>query len=159
MKLVSIVKNITFKRNKRKKYRRILFNCIVCFLETEDGFTLVNAKLPVNVTLNTNEPEILPEFSDVSGKSTTVILKDLRTILGKDQFRQLLYSSLTGVQILVRGPNIQRLESLYGLSSLIPRACRRVKTQATEYMDPNKCNFIGIYIHLYILCICTIRKC
>lgn len=75
-----------------------------------------------------------------------MILKDLRAVLGKDQFRQLLYSSLTGVQILVRGPNIERLESLYGLSSLIPRACRRVKTQATEYMDPNKCNFIGMYI-------------
>lgn len=77
-----------------------------------------------------------------------MILKDLRSVLGKDQFRQLLYSSLTGVQILVRGPNIQRLESLYGLSSLIPRACRRVKTHATEYMDPNKCNFIGTYIYL-----------
>ncbi|XP_071878548.1 folliculin [Bombus fervidus] len=113
-------------------------------IETEDGFTLVNAKLPVNLTLNSNEPETTLEFSEVSGKSTTVILKDLRAVLGKDQFRQLLYSSLTGVQILVRGPNIERLESLYGLSSLIPRACRRVKTQATEYMDPNKCNFIGV---------------
>ncbi|XP_017795617.1 PREDICTED: uncharacterized protein LOC108577040 [Habropoda laboriosa] len=90
-------------------------------IETEDGFTLVNAKLPVNLTLNSNEPETTPEFSEVS-----------------------VYSSLTGVQILVRGPNIQRLESLYGLSSLIPRACRRVKTQETEYMDPNKCNFIGV---------------
>ncbi|OAD51975.1 Folliculin [Eufriesea mexicana] len=113
-------------------------------IETEDGFTLVNAKLPVNLTLNSNESETTLEFSEVSGKSTTVILRGLRTVLGKDQFRQLLYSSLTGVQILVRGPNTQRLESLYGLSSLIPRACRRVKTQATEYMDPNKCNFIGV---------------
>lgn len=107
---------------------------------------MVNAKLPVNLTLNSTEPDTPLEFSEVSGKSTTVILKDLRAVLGKDQFRQLLYSSLTGVQILVRGPNIQRLESLYGFSSLIPRACRRIKTQATEYMDPNKCNFIGIYV-------------
>lgn len=113
-------------------------------IETEEGFTLVNAKLPVNLNLNSNESENTSEFSKVSGKSTTVILRNLRTILGKDQFRQLLYSSLTGVQILVRGPSIQRLESLYGLSSLIPCACRRIKTQATEYMDPNKCNFIGV---------------
>ncbi|XP_026297461.1 uncharacterized protein LOC100578937 isoform X3 [Apis mellifera] len=113
-------------------------------IETEDGFTLVNAKLPINLTLNSNESETTLEFSEVLGKPTTLILKDLRSVLGKDQFRQLLYSSLTGVQILVRGPNIQRLESLYGLSSLIPRACRRVKTHATEYMDPNKCNFIGV---------------
>ncbi|CAL7935788.1 unnamed protein product [Xylocopa violacea] len=113
-------------------------------IETEDGFTLVNAKLPVNLTLHSNEAEITPEFSEVSGKSATAILKQLRAVLGKDQFRQLLYSSLTGVQILVRGPNIERLECLYGLSSLIPRACRRVKVQAPEYMDPNKCNFIGV---------------
>ncbi|XP_031826521.1 folliculin [Nomia melanderi] len=113
-------------------------------IETEEGFTLVNAKLPVNLNLNSNESETNSEFSEVSEKSTTVILRDLRSILGKDQFRQLLYSSLTGVQILVRGPSIETLESLYGLSSLIPCACRRVKTQATEYMDPNKCNFIGV---------------
>lgn len=104
--------------------------------------------MPVNLNLNSNESDATSEFSEVSGKSTTVILRDLRTILGKDKFRQLLYSSLTGVQILIRGPSIQRLEFLYGLSSLIPRACRRVKTQATEYMDPNKCNFIGIYMLL-----------
>ncbi|XP_053995100.1 uncharacterized protein LOC128885211 [Hylaeus volcanicus] len=119
-------------------------------IETEEGFTLVNAKLPVNLNLNSNESEATSEFSEVSGKSTTVILRDLRTILGKDQFRQLLYSSLTGVQILVRGPSIQRLESLYGLSSLIPCACRRVKARATEYMDPNKCNFIGMDISVAV---------
>ncbi|XP_076635484.1 folliculin [Colletes latitarsis] len=113
-------------------------------IETEEGFTLVNAKLPVNLNLNSNESEAISEFSEVLEKSTTVILRNLRSILGKDQFRQLLYSSLTGVQILVRGPSIQRLESLYGLSSLIPCACRRVKARATEYMDPNKCNFIGM---------------
>lgn len=113
-------------------------------IEIEEGFTLVNAKLPVNLNLNSQESDYMSEFSEIIGKSAAVILKDLRTKLGKEQFRQLLYSSLTGVQILVRGPNPQRLESLYGLSSLIPRACRRVKAQATEYMDPNKCNFIGV---------------
>ncbi|XP_076670378.1 folliculin-like [Andrena cerasifolii] len=113
-------------------------------IETEVGYTLVNAKLPVNLNFNSNASEATSEFSEISEKSTTAILRDLRTVLGPEQFRQLLYASLTGVQILVRGPSIQRLESLYGLSSLIPRACRRVKTQATEYMDPDKCNFIGV---------------
>lgn len=113
-------------------------------VETDEGFTLINAKLPVHLNLTSNETETNSEFLEVSGKSTTVILRDLRSILGKDQFRQLLYSSLTGVQILVRGPSFERKESLYGLSSLIPCACRRVKTQAAEYMDPNKCNFIGV---------------
>lgn len=114
------------------------------FLETEDGCTLVNAKVPVNVNLNSGESELLPAFSEIADKSIAVILRDLKRVLGKDSFRQLLYSCLTGVQVLVRGPRIQRLESLYGLSSLVPRACRRVKAQTSEYMDPDACNFIGI---------------
>ncbi|XP_072757656.1 folliculin [Anoplolepis gracilipes] len=113
-------------------------------IETEENFTLVNAKLPINLNLNSDESELLPEFAEIAEKSTTVILRDLKQVLGKDQFRQLLYSCLTGVQVLVRGPKIQRLESLYGLSSLIPRACRRVKTKTSEYMDPDTCNFIGV---------------
>lgn len=83
------------------------------------------------------------EFSDVSEKSVMTILRDLKNLLGKEQFRQILYSSLTGVQILVRGPKVQRLEFLYALSSLVPRTCRRIQTEAREYMDSNKCNFIG----------------
>ncbi|KAL6430538.1 hypothetical protein ACFW04_007850 [Cataglyphis niger] len=113
-------------------------------IETEENFTLVNAKLPMNLNLNSDNSEVLPEFAEIAEKSTAVILRDLKQILGKDQFRQLLYSCLTGVQVLVRGPKIQRLESLYGLSSLIPRACRRVKTETSEYMDPDTCNFIGV---------------
>lgn len=113
-------------------------------IDTEGNFTLVNAKLPINLNFNSDDSEFLPEFAEIAEKSTVVILRDLKQILGKDQFRQLLYSCLTGVQVLVRGPKIQRLESLYGLSSLIPRACRRVKTQTMEYMDPDMCNFIGV---------------
>lgn len=100
--------------------------------------------MPVNLNLTSDESEFSSEFSEITERSTAVILRDLKRVLEKDQFRQLLYSSLTGVQILVRGPKIQRLESLYGLSSLVPKACRRVKTQTSEYMDPDTCNFIGI---------------
>lgn len=99
--------------------------------------------MPVNFNFNWDDPELLSEFSEITEKSAAVILRNLKRILGKDQFRQLLYSCLTGVQVLVRGPKIQRLEFLYGLSSLVPRACRRVKTQTLEYIDPDTCNFIG----------------
>ncbi|EZA59627.1 hypothetical protein DMN91_004990 [Ooceraea biroi] len=111
-------------------------------IETED--TLANAKMPVNLNLNSGEAELSPEFSEIAGKSIAVILRGLKRVLGKDSFRQLLYSCLTGVQVLVRGPRVQRLESLYGLSSLVPRACRRVMAQTSEYMDPDTCNFIGV---------------
>jgi len=104
----------------------------------------VNAKLPVNLNFNSDDSELLPEFSEIAEKSIAIILRDLKRIVGKDSFKELLYSCLIGIQILVRGPRIQRLESLYGLSSLVPRACRRIKTQTPEYMDPDMCNFIGM---------------
>jgi len=109
----------------------------------------VNAKLPVNLNLNSGDSELLPEFSEIAEKSIAVILRDLKRIVGKDSFREVLYSCLTGIQVLVRGPRIQRLESLYGLSSLVPKACRRVKVQTSEYMDPDTCNFIGTILHNY----------
>lgn len=103
---------------------------------------MVNTKLPVNLNLNTEESQT-SEFSEISDNPAILILRNLKKIIGKDQFRQLLYSSLTGIQILVRGPKTQRIELLHGLSSLVPRACRRVHTQAVEYLDLNKYNFIG----------------
>ncbi|XP_066592727.1 folliculin isoform X2 [Prorops nasuta] len=122
--------------------------------ETEEGFTLINAKPLINMNLSMDDAIDL-EFNEIVEKSIIVILKKLKNALVKEQFRQLLYSSLTGVQILVRGPKIQRLESLYGLSSLIPRECRRVKSQATEYMDPNICNFIGVDTSVAVPLSCT----
>lgn len=113
-------------------------------IESEEGFTLVNTKLPVHLNLNAMESQTTSEFSEITDNPVILILKNLKEMLGKDQFRQLLYSSLTGIQILVRGPEPQRIESLHSLSSLVPRACRRVHTQATEYMDSNKYNFIGV---------------
>ncbi|XP_012257206.2 folliculin [Athalia rosae] len=113
-------------------------------VETEEGFTLVNARSPIIPKLTLEEPKIAPEFSEISHKSPISILKGLRLVLGKDHFRQILYSSLTGIQVLVRGPRAQILELLFGLSYLVPAACRRVVTQATEYMGPNLCNFIGV---------------
>lgn len=91
-----------------------------------------------------------PEFTEISkNKLPTFILRNIKSYLTKEQFRQLLYSSLTGIQILVRGPEDKTLEALYALSSLVPRACRRInhlklKSTTTEYKDINDCNFLGI---------------
>lgn len=104
---------------------------------------MVNAKSPIISKLSLEEIKISPEFSEISYKSPIVILKGIRNDLGKDHFRQVLYSSLTGIQVLVRGPKAQIVETLYGLSYLVPAACRRVICQATNYMDSNACNFIG----------------
>ncbi|XP_008559071.1 folliculin isoform X1 [Microplitis demolitor] len=86
-----------------------------------------------------------PEFTEISKKKlATSILRNIKSYISKEQFRQLLYSSLTGIQILVRGPADKTLEALYALSSLVPRACRRIKIYNNEYTDINDCNFLGI---------------
>lgn len=109
----------------------------------------MNAKSPVNLNLHSDNSSVLPEFNELNNTSPFTVLQDLLIKLGKEEFRQLIYASLTGVQILVRGPKRDTLETLYGLSSLVPRACRRVKTGALEYMDPNTCNFLGAFLISY----------
>ena len=108
---------------------------------------LLNAKSPVNLNLDLD----VPEFEEVSNTSPTSVLRDLRKALGREQFRQILFAVLTGVQVLVRGPKTSTLESLYSLCSLVPRACRRVKTQAIQYLDSNICNFIGTFFKFIYL--------
>ncbi|XP_043269884.1 folliculin [Venturia canescens] len=86
-----------------------------------------------------------PEFVGISKKSPTLILRQLASCLSKQEFRQLLYASLTGIQVLVRGPKPERLEALYALSHLVPRACRRVHVTASEYTENEECNnFLGV---------------
>lgn len=109
------------------------------FKETEDGFTLVNAKSPINLSVDNQ----IPDFKDVCELNPMSILRKLKQAVGRDQFRQILYAVLIGIQILIRGPPLETLESLYGLCSLVPRACQRVKTHAQEYMNPKTCNFIS----------------
>ncbi|KYQ59824.1 Folliculin [Trachymyrmex zeteki] len=47
-------------------------------IETEEGFTLLNAKLPVNFNFNWDDSELLPEFSEIAERSTAVILRNLK---------------------------------------------------------------------------------
>ena len=107
---------------------------------------LFNAKSPVTLNLDLE----VPEFDEVSNTSPTSVLRSLRKALGREQFRQILFAVLTGIQVLVRGPKAPTLESLYSLCSLVPRACRRVKTQAVQYLDSNICNFIGMLFNQYL---------
>ena len=89
----------------------------------------------------------IPEFDDISNKSPTIILREFSGLLKREEFRQLVYASLTGIQVLVRGPELERLEALFALSSLVPRACRRVKIRAREYTDSEATiNFLGLYV-------------
>lgn len=102
---------------------------------------LFNAKLPVTLNLDLDVPQI----DEVSNMCPTSILRNLRKVLGRNQFRQILFSVLTGIQILVRGPKLPTLKSLYSLCSLVPKACRRVQTQSDQYLDSRICNFIGTF--------------
>lgn len=138
------------KITEKKFYNKLFINFQVQFFilfskETEEGFTLVNAKSPINLSVDNR----IPDFKDISELNPMSILRNLKQALGREQFRQILYAVLIGIQILVRGPPVETLESLYGLCSLVPRACQRVRTHAQEYMNPKMCNFISEYFLSY----------
>ncbi|XP_014209477.1 folliculin [Copidosoma floridanum] len=109
-------------------------------LGMDDNFTLNNAKYPVNLNVDSR----IPDFQEVSNLNPMTVLRNLRSTLGRDQFRQILYAVLTGIKILVRGSARETLESLYALCSLVPRACRRVKTRAQNVPETNIFNFISV---------------
>lgn len=115
------------------------------------GYMLFNAKLPVTLNLDLDVPQI----DEVSNMCPTSILRNLRKVLGRNQFRQILFSVLTGIQILVRGPKLPTLKSLYSLCSLVPKACRRVQTQSDQYLDSRICNFIGVDTTVAVPLPCT----
>ncbi|XP_011310592.1 folliculin [Fopius arisanus] len=86
-----------------------------------------------------------PEFSEISKKKfVTTVLREISQQMSREHFRQLLFACLTGIQIVVRGPDSQALEILYALSSLVPKSCRRIQMGADEYKNINECNFLGI---------------
>ncbi|KAJ8678934.1 hypothetical protein QAD02_014721 [Eretmocerus hayati] len=108
--------------------------------DAEEGFAPLNAKYPINLNIDNR----IPDFKNFSGLNPVTVLRNLRQLLGRDHFRQIIYAVLVGLQILIRGPHADAVETLYGLSSLIPRACQRVRTQAPEYLEPKICNFISV---------------
>lgn len=119
---------------RKKKYLIFLFTDIV----TERLSRLENVEI---------RDVCSPLFGEVSKKSSTLILRRIASLLRRDELRQLLHASLTGIQVLIRGPEPERLEALYALSCLVPRACRRIKVRATEYTDSEACNnFLGTQI-------------
>lgn len=92
-----------------------------------------------------------PEFSEISKrKFVTTILREISQQMSRDHFKQLLFACLTGIQIVVRGPDSQSQEILYALSSLVPKSCRRIQMGAEEYKDINECNFLGEKIHTVV---------
>ncbi|CAB0028932.1 unnamed protein product, partial [Trichogramma brassicae] len=109
-------------------------------LESDKGFTLLNAKSPVNLNVENQ----IPDFKDFIDLNPVSVLRKLKNKVGFDQFRQLLYATLIGTQILIRGSPAETLESLYGLCSLVPRACQIVRVGAKEYIDSKSCNFISV---------------
>lgn len=84
------------------------------------------------------------EFKNISKSIIPVtILRELSCKLPTEKFRKMLYACLTGIQMVVRGPENKTLEVLYALSSLVPRSCRRIIINANEFHDNNECNFLG----------------
>ena len=72
---------------------------------------MTNAKSPINLNVENR----IADFKHFADLNPMTVLRKLRKELGCDQFRQILYAVLIGIQILIRGPPMQTLEPLYGL--------------------------------------------
>lgn len=108
--------------------------------DMEEGFTMVSAKerlYPVQELEASGESENLtPAVKNV---------RELKQILGNQQFHTLAYCFMTGHQVVVRGQPRQLIASIIRcLKVLVPRSCYRAVMQSDEYMDMSHCNVLGL---------------
>lgn len=88
------------------------------------------------------------EEESPKSKNTATTLRFLKKCLGSDDFRRILYASLTGIQILLRGPKSLTSDFLTCLSFLVPEVPQNIKFYAPEYLGTKTYNFIGTYLLL-----------
>ncbi|KAK7868145.1 hypothetical protein R5R35_003021 [Gryllus longicercus] len=108
--------------------------------DMEEGFTLVSAKerhCPVQ--------ELEASGEVLSHKPAISNVRQLREILGRQQFIILAFCFMTGHQIVVRGQPQELVSSIIRcLKVLVPRSCYRAVLQSEEYMDTSHCNILGL---------------
>ncbi|KAF9993490.1 hypothetical protein BGZ79_001818 [Entomortierella chlamydospora] len=85
--------------------------------------------------------------SSESGKQQPAInsLRDLRQVLGKQQFNRLVWNTVVGNQVIVRGDNSSIVNEIIRLlEDILPKDCCTVITEGSAYEPSYACNILGL---------------
>jgi len=111
--------------------------------ENEEVILLDQEGMPLNIN-GTNSSNEVPEKPE--SKPTMIEnLKDLWRIFGEMHFKYLIYNTAIGTQIIIRTNKIEIATSIIKvLKSFIPESCCTSYDYLDEYIEPWRCNMLGI---------------
>jgi len=113
--------------------------------ESDEDVVLLNKnKLSVKINGPTKQDE-----SDVKKEPSKPFiienLKDLWRIFGEMHFKYLIYNTAIGTQIIIRTDKVEIASSIIRvLKSFIPESCCTSYDYLDEYIEPWRCNMLGI---------------
>ncbi|KAF9966414.1 hypothetical protein BGZ70_002388 [Mortierella alpina] len=82
-----------------------------------------------------------------SGEQSETIdsLRELRRVLGRQPFNRLIWNSLVGNQVIVRGEESRIIrEIIRSLEGILPKECRNVILDGPAYEPSYACNILGL---------------
>lgn len=97
-----------------------------------DGFTFISID---------KEEFLMQNFNDKSYDDSAYSLRDLKQQVSKLCFNQLLYCSLVGIQIIIRGKNVDFYKYF---KEFLPQAFHRLILESNKYLPIQKCRILTL---------------
>ncbi|CAO3574441.1 unnamed protein product [Mortierella alpina] len=101
---------------------------------------------PINECTSPDITEERPLNGESGEHSETIdSLRELRRVLGRQPFNRLIWNSLVGNQVIVRGEESRiTREIIRSLEGILPKECRNVILDGPAYEPSYACNILGL---------------
>ncbi|KAG0032268.1 hypothetical protein BGZ82_006614 [Podila clonocystis] len=87
----------------------------------------------------------LIETGDQEGQTTVDSLRELRRVLGPHRFNRLIWNSLVGNQVIIRGEEPRIIvEIVRSLEDVLPKECCTIILDSATYEQSYTCNILGL---------------
>ncbi|KAG0218403.1 hypothetical protein BGX33_007545 [Mortierella sp. NVP41] len=85
-------------------------------------------------------------YGDGEGEAQTIeSLRELRRVLGRQRFNRLIWNSLVGNQVIIRGEESRIVrEVIKSLEDILPKDCCTIITDGSCYEPSYACNILGL---------------
>jgi len=113
--------------------------------DRDEDIVLLNTKSKSGKSNRSHKKDESNEEKEPSKSFVIENLKDLWRIFGEMHFKYLIYNTAIGTQIIIRTDKIEIASSIIKvLKSFIPESCCTSYDYLDEYIEPWRCNMLGI---------------
>jgi len=127
------------------KYSELTYNSENDKNNNEKIILLDQEGMPVDINDTSQQQNDNNEKEETPKPEMIETLKDLWRIFGEMHFKYLIYNTAIGTQIIIRTDKIEIASSIIKvLKSFIPESCCTSYDYLDEYIEPWRCNMLGI---------------